>query len=342
MKRSIGDFVVQNDELDKPMLSVDYENAMNGEFPILVREILNENLKKKKNPFLDRPLWLRDENGQEVLIPTINPFIIKMARDYTQSLTNFTIYVIEGEQGAGKSSMVLQILSGLYGYSQDDPLRNFELALYFNIIDPLQLRDFILFLEKQDLRVPAILLDDAQVFFGSHTYWSKRNRYQVANDLITLLRPRVSSVIITMPTTEQNLHKMLRTIKGIYYVYLTRDNKRKDYNYVRLLVENNLHPEYYAQWKLYTRTMIKNYLKKEDIIYNEIKPMGENVVDAGRVRASTGLVDVRLPKTIYDLYTLIRNSYIELLLEEDKKRFKGETENIDGDSEDIDGQQIQD
>ncbi|MEM3681577.1 MAG: hypothetical protein QW359_07970, partial [Metallosphaera sp.] len=253
-------------------------------------------------------------------------------------------YVIEGEQGAGKSSMVLQILSGLYGYSQDDPLRNFELALYFNIIDPLQLRDFILFLEKQDLRVPAILLDDAQVFFGSHTYWSKRNRYQVANDLITLLRPRVSSVIITMPTTEQNLHKMLRTIKGIYYVYLTRDNKRKDYNYVRLLVENNLHPEYYAQWKLYTRTMIKNYLKKEDIIYNEIKPMGENVVDAGRVRASTGLVDVRLPKTIYDLYTLIRNSYIELLLEEDKKRFKGETDSIEeeDDSEYSTDQQVQD
>ncbi|MEM4067367.1 MAG: hypothetical protein QXV17_10970, partial [Candidatus Micrarchaeaceae archaeon] len=118
----------------------------------------------------------------------------------------------------------------------------------------------------------------------------------------------------------------------------------KDYNYVRLLVQNNLHPEYYAQWKLYTRTMIKNYLKKEDIIYNEIKPMGENVVDAGRVRASTGLVDVRLPKTIYDLYTLIRNSYIELLLEEDKKRFKGETDSIEeeDDSEYSTDQQVQD
>ncbi|MEM3502981.1 MAG: hypothetical protein QW134_02030 [Nitrososphaeria archaeon] len=336
MIKRIGDFVIQNEDPRKPLLTVDYENAFRKQFKIILKEVIEEKLKRDKNPYLDMPLWLKDESGQEVLIPTINPFIMKITRDFVKDLTSFSIFVIEGEQGAGKSSMALQILAGIYGYWPDDPLLNFQFALYFNIIDPLQLRDFILFLERNELRVPVILLDDAQVFFGSHTYWSRRDRYQVANDLLTLLRPRVSSIIITMPTTEQNLHKMLRTIKGIYYVYLTRDNRRKDYNLVRLLVQNNLDPDNYAQWKLYTRTAIKNWLKKDYIIYNEIKVDGDKVVDAGRVRAHTGLVNVKLPKAAYDQYTLVRNSYIELLLEEEKKKYKGEEDNILEEDDDAD------
>ncbi|MEM0068833.1 MAG: hypothetical protein QXP62_06120, partial [Saccharolobus sp.] len=85
-----------------------------------------------------------------------------------------------------------------------------------------------------------------------------------------------------------------------------------------------------------TRTAIKNWLKKDYIIYNEIKVDGDKVVDAGRVRAHTGLVNVKLPKAAYDQYTLIRNSYIELLLEEDKKKFKGEEDNILEENDDAD------
>jgi hypothetical protein len=109
----------------------------------------------------------------------------------------FNQILIEGIQGAGKTSLALWIARLIYG--------NWVDAIKHIVIDPLQLKDMIMSATMTGIKIPLVVIDDAGLMFSKQATIKKkgRGRMNAIQSVMQVIRTAISNVIITLPNEEE-------------------------------------------------------------------------------------------------------------------------------------------
>jgi len=190
---------------------------------------------------------------------------------------DFVGAVIYGSQRIGKSSYALQVLHQVY--------EDWDRVLKYCLFD---LRDVVNVLSdavKKDVKIPALIWDDAGVHGNKMLYFSNRRLVEYLSDLLDVVGTHLGGLLITTPSPA----KLLRVIRG--YEFYRIKIFRRDESYGRIAVGYRL--SLYPSGAMRIRRVFRDEYR------------------------------VKIPDDVWDEYQKKRKSYLNVALKNLGKYLKG-------------------
>jgi hypothetical protein len=176
--------------------------------------------------------------------------------------------VVYGPQRMGKSSYALQVLNEVYG--------NWNDALNYCLFS---LEDVVKILRKgvmKDVKIPALVWDDAGVHAHSFLYFSNRRLVEYLSSLLDVVGTHLGGLLITTP----NPQKLLKVIRG-YEFFRVKVFKRNNSGGRRAV----------------------GY-------FSSLLPSGTRIIR----RVFSDFYDVQLPDSVWNRYSKKRKKYLDFAL----------------------------
>ncbi|AON96467.1 putative ATPase domain archaeal protein [Acidianus two-tailed virus 2] len=205
----------------------------------------------------------------------------------------FNQFIVEGQQGAGKSSFALWVARAIYG--------NWHDALKHVVIDPFQLRQIILVAEANSITIPLIVVDDAGLFFSKGlAYKRQTGRMQTIQRVLQVIRTAVSNIVLTTPNEEELSGLVIRQPKQYKIIV----EKRNEFVSAARVYEEEIQP-------LRGKKITRRLKLRDDIEKNLRTPLDF-------LEVTQNAHEVNLPRhiddTAYQIYMKLRGLYTAIAL----------------------------